>query len=210
MSTFNNAHQLNSTKKTKKKYLQEHLMNCGLRITGNRAVLLGRLREFAENRDKWFSLYQSQAKRRRGYMTGARTASTTEKRIVSLFGSNNVPGSHQLKKGSTIRPVRPLSENQTSCNDAWAAAVLLAAESPASTGNTTAIEPEVADIVPYNTRHVLQHIQSDIHEVCTLIQQGTASRVDIPRSRALRHLVTLQTKINLKDNTTNHEVAIEV
>ncbi|KAI0682769.1 hypothetical protein BC835DRAFT_1424018 [Cytidiella melzeri] len=140
------------TEKTTRKNLQDELKQYNLHFSGNRSALLGRLQAFAENRDEWFSAYQSRMKRRQGYVTGTRAASSTEKRILDMFGNKNAPRTHLPKKGNQLRPVCPLSESHIKYIDEWAADLIRAVHGGSlNTNSASQPVPAEKDDAQYQT-----------------------------------------------------------
>ncbi|KAI0779054.1 hypothetical protein BD413DRAFT_513918 [Trametes elegans] len=122
MQTF----QLVITPAVKNSNLKGYLASYGLRKSGNRAVLLERLRAFSSSPAEWTNLFQPKHGRRRGDISSVKAnKSHAAHRIQDLFGTNSEPTEYLPKKtGSETRVPLPINENILAANDAWAETVL--------------------------------------------------------------------------------------
>lgn len=124
-----------SSKSTTKKELAVELVKYGLAVTGTRLAQIERLRAFADDRTQWaryanwvqfvlslsspHSLYRPAVKRKRGDISGARSASHSSKRIISQFGTTETAIEYQNKYGSDRRKPVPATESTLAYNEAW-------------------------------------------------------------------------------------------
>ncbi|RDX57530.1 hypothetical protein OH76DRAFT_1395357 [Lentinus brumalis] len=94
--------------------------------SGNRATLTQRLRTFANNENKWRSLFQPARGHQRGDISElAAKKCPTARRIIETFGAKQRERTYKPKKsGSEMRPVVPLTAQRIAANNIWAAGVL--------------------------------------------------------------------------------------
>ncbi|EPT03527.1 hypothetical protein FOMPIDRAFT_113893 [Fomitopsis schrenkii] len=109
------------SKSTTKKELAVELVKYGLAVTGTRLAQIERLRAFADDRTQWA---RPAVKRKRGDISGARSASHSSKRIISQFGTTETAIEYQNKYGSDRRKPVPATESTLAYNEAWCSAVL--------------------------------------------------------------------------------------
>ncbi|OBZ71138.1 hypothetical protein A0H81_08474 [Grifola frondosa] len=119
--------QFTITSKTTRADLKAELSKYGLPVSGNKTILISRLREFAKNSDDWSGLFRAKVKRKRGDISASRSNTHSAKRIIEKFGAREQVVEYQPKKsGGERRAPRSLPVGTIVSNSAWAAGVLQA------------------------------------------------------------------------------------
>ncbi|KAJ7633797.1 hypothetical protein DFH06DRAFT_1336887 [Mycena polygramma] len=161
--------QVRITNKTMVKDLQGHLASYGLAISGkNKAVLVTRLREYANDRERWMGIFQARTKRSRGDITGSRVNTHSGKRIVSQFGQAEIQSEYPSKRVA-VRGQREINEAEIAASDSWAAAAL--SSLPSSSSRRPAIAAE-EDSEEADERH---------NEPLTVLIQPSTERTNVPQ-----------------------------
>ncbi|PIL27067.1 hypothetical protein GSI_10206 [Ganoderma sinense ZZ0214-1] len=108
--------------------LKNYMAAYGLRKSGNRGVLIDRLREFSNSGQQGWEtqlLQPSHTHERGDISEQAAKSNPTAQRILKLFGPKNESSVFLPKRnGHEVRPISILSEQRKETNDEWAKLVL--------------------------------------------------------------------------------------
>ncbi|TDL17157.1 hypothetical protein BD410DRAFT_831670 [Rickenella mellea] len=85
-----------TTKETIKAWLRDY----DLPVSGTRAELLARLRDYSNNRAGWVSIFQVKKKRTRGGVSGSGACRPSAKRARAVFGNEEPVEGYQTKKNA--------------------------------------------------------------------------------------------------------------
>ncbi|TFK78468.1 hypothetical protein K466DRAFT_606959 [Polyporus arcularius HHB13444] len=138
--------KLRIDKKLKKSDMKNYLSAFSLPKSGNREVLLTRLREYSRDPEKWASMFRANPGRKRGSISARKaTKSRDAQRLLDEFGpQESEVGAYKAKKsGVEVRPeATGLSEETVRGNSAWATEVLagLHTEAPRQAGQGSSEE----------------------------------------------------------------------
>ncbi|TDL18316.1 hypothetical protein BD410DRAFT_842937 [Rickenella mellea] len=178
-----------------KKLIQDYLRQYGLQVSGNRELLLTRLRTFAKDTENWDSLFQPAPGRKRGNMSGARAGRTSAKRICHMFPSSEGSGSAQYpsKRGSFITPgSRSLDEGLRAAASGWASLATRFLED-----NELAHAPAPIPSEEPNCESLVDDSEGNVSNTCQPLRSGgnTDSELTLQVRRLVRCVGQVESKV---------------